>query len=140
MLPPHLPSPGNSVAQSSSLKIAQLASHSVAAKVKWGQVKCTVPPSPLLWKNQDDFFETFDDRQTEVKALVGDVDQLVQRRASRAVDVLLTQVPDCPLPARDHSPVVSFQCRLNKQKRHWEPYPWFFQTNFFDQDQLDPNT
>lgn len=103
-----------------------------------GQVKCTVPPSPLLWKNQDDFFETFDD---EVKALVRDVDQLVQRRASRAVDVLLTQVPDCPVPARDRSPAVRFQCRLNKQtKRHWEPYPWFFQPNFFDQDQLDPNT
>ena len=73
-----------------------------------------MPPSPLLWKNQDDFFETFDD---EVKALVRDVDQLVQRRASSAVDVLLTQVPDCPVPARDRSPAVSFQCRLNKQKK-----------------------
>ena len=46
-----------------------------------------------MWKNQDGLFGKFDDSQTEVKSLVG----MVQRWASRDVDVLLTQVPDYPV-------------------------------------------
>ena len=74
-----------------------------------GQVGCSIArPSPLLWKNQDDLFEKCDGSQTEVKALVGDVDHLVQLRALRAADAGFR----LPSAARDHSPAVSFQCKL----------------------------